>query len=377
MSPEPLPHDLVARIDAADVRAYARATGWTPVPSANGDLAIYAHPSSDLSQLLVPLSRRLDDYTRRMAEVVARLAEQEARPASQILHALLLPPADVLRFHVSGAEAQKGDLPFDEGVGLLLGIKKIVRAAACSAIKSRAFHPRMSRSEAEQLLQACRLGQTEGGSFTLVVACPLDAVDSPAPSPDRTPFARRATSLLMRAVASLVTAVDDGGADQLLRAPQAEPGLSANLCDGLVDMQPRGEDGALTLGIAWARTLPQTDAALLREARLRREHFAFAAEMLQRLRPNVTAQEPQLFVGHVDELRGMPGGDGRVQGEIVLSVLLEDEALRARADLDPAAYAEAIEAHRATRLVSLKGILRRGLKVHRMDAVTDFRRMAE
>ena len=375
MSYDELPEELVARLDPADVRTYARAMGWSSLPGGNGRLTIYGHPSSDLDQLIVPLSRELDDYGRRMAEVVARLAEKEGRPALQVLKALLLPAADMLRFRVAGSETQKGDLPFEEGLDILLGVKKIVRAAACSAIKPRAFHPRMSRIEAEQLIQACRLGQTEGGSFTLVLACPLDAVENPAPSPDRTPFTRKVTSLLMRSVARIVTAVDDGGSDELLKSPEAEPGLSANLCDGLVDMQPRGDDGGLSVGIEWARTLPQTDASLPRGVRLRREHFSFAAELLQRLRPNVAPQDPQLFVGHVEELRGMPGVDGRVQGEVVLSVLLEDEALRARADLDPTAYGETIEAHRCTRLVSLKGILRRGIKVHRMDAVADFRQM--
>jgi hypothetical protein len=66
----------------------------------------------------------------------------------------------------------------------------------------------------------------------------------------------------MRAVARLAAAVDDGGSDELLLSPDAEPGLSANLCDGLVDMQPRGDDGGLELAIDWARTLPQPDAAL-------------------------------------------------------------------------------------------------------------------
>jgi hypothetical protein len=375
-----LPEGLAARLDPVDVRSYARATGWSPLPGVNGKLAIYGHPSSDLDQLIVPLERELDDYGRRMSEVVARLAAKEDRPASLVLKALLLPRADVLRFHVSGSDAQRGDLPFAEGVDILLGVRKVVRAAACSAIKPRAFHPRMSRLEADQLIQACRLGQTEGGSFTLVVACPVDAVESPGPGPDRTPFTRKVTSLLMRSVARIAAAVDEGTADALLLSPDAEPGLSANLCDGLVDMQPRGDDGGLSLAVEWARALPQADAALAaltHGVRLRREHFSFAAELLQRLRPKAAMEEPQLFVGHVDELRGVPGGDGRVQGEVVLSVLLEDEALRARADLDAAAYAEALEAHRSTRLVSLKGLLRRGIKVHRMDAVTGFRRMED
>src|SRR5205807_5516419 len=108
--------------------------------------------------------------------------------------------------------------------------RKALLAASCSAVQPQTFHPRLSRTEAEQLLQACRLGQTERGSFTAVIACPIDAVgpqallpklmplfegqtgpvagagaEPPLVSPE--PFTRRTTSLLMRSVARIVQGI--------------------------------------------------------------------------------------------------------------------------------------------------------------------------
>ena len=45
---------------------------------------------------------------------------------------------------------------------------------AHSVLVPQPYHPRMSRSEAEDFLSRCRLGQTDRGSFVLTVACPLD-----------------------------------------------------------------------------------------------------------------------------------------------------------------------------------------------------------
>lgn len=78
------------------------------------------------------------------------------------------------------------------------------------------------------------------------------------------------------------------------------------------------------------------------------------------------------LVGHVDQLGGMPDENGRVYGEVVLSLFLDDAVLRARADLGPDDYVKAIEAHRWNQLVRMSGVVRRGRKTHRVDHVTGF-----
>ncbi len=162
-----------------DARGYAIASGWRRLPGINGKVAVYNHPSSDLDQLIVPLDAGLSDYGQRMAEVVANLAEKEGRPATEILDDLLLPPSDVLRFRIDEPGSRAGSLPLDQGIELLTGARKALLSAACSVIQPQPFHSRLSRAEAEQLVRSSTLGQTERGSFTAVISCPLEAGPGP------------------------------------------------------------------------------------------------------------------------------------------------------------------------------------------------------
>lgn len=67
-----------------------------------------------------------------------------------------------------------------------------------------------------------------------------------------------------------------------------------------------------------------------------------------------------------------PDEEGRVYGEVVLSLFIDDTVLRARADLGLDDYGTAVDAHRWNRLVQLSGVVRRGRKLHRVDSVSGF-----
>ena len=252
-----LPEHLVVRIKPADARAYAAASGWVRVPARNGKAAVYNRPGSDLDQLLIPLDPDLSDYSKRMAEVVEGLAEHQDRPAAEVLNDLLISPSDVLRFRVDEPETEAGVVPLVQGIELLEGARRAILASACSVVQPQSFHPRLSRAEADQLLQACHLGQTERGSYTIVIACPLDAVGGesltvgPMPlfevtedvemlAPHLEPFTRKTTGLLMRSIARIVSAVAADQVASLLEPTSDQPLLSANLCEALIMMQPAG-----------------------------------------------------------------------------------------------------------------------------------------
>lgn len=398
MSYKGLSEHLVARINPSDARAYAAASGWVRMPTVNGKVAIYSHPKDDLDQLLIPLDPNLSDYPLRMAEVVVNLAEDQGRPAPEVLNDLLLPPSDVLRFRLDEPDAHAGALPLEQGIELLQGARKALLSAACSVVQPQAFHPRLSRMEAEQLLQACRLGQTERGSFTAVIACPLDAVDSqalqPRPMPlfegqggastepggradlpplSTDPFTRRTTSLLMWSVARIVTAVDADRVETLLEPDQSAPPLSANLCEALMMMQPNGDRSHLSVLATWARTLPPAPGTVPPSmVNLRSDYFPTIEKLAVALRP---AREPRTsyFVGLVDALFGNPDETNRVSGEVQLLLLNQEGNIKARAFLNADDYYVAWEAHGQGGFVALHGLLNLGERLHRIEKVTNFK----
>jgi hypothetical protein len=384
MSNRGLPESLVASIDPHDARAYATASGWTRVPGVNGKLAVYSHAKSDLDQLLIPLDTALSDYSKLMAEVVLNLAEDEGRPATEVLNDLLLPPSDVLRFRLDESAAQSGAIPLEQGLDLLQGARKALLAAACSVVQPQKFHPRLSRTEAEQLLQACRLGQTERGSFTAVIACPLDAVGPPMLQPKPMPpfegqsdvpdpFARRTTNLLMESVARVVKEINGDRVEALLELQSTLPPLSANLCEALLMMQPRGDRSRLTISATWARTLPPPpDRFPPSVVHLRRNDFPIIERLAEALRP-ARESTTSYFVGLVDALFGTPDEANRVSGDVQLLLLNQEGSQKARVNLNADDYHVAWEAHGVGGYVSLSGKLVRGERVHRIVDVSSFK----
>jgi hypothetical protein len=148
-----------------------------------------------------------------------------------------------------------------------------LRASACSVIQPQAFHPRLSRVEADQLVKACRMAQTERGSFIVKVACPLDVVgpestptplfdliDEPEPEPIKyvamEPFTRQVTRLLMRSFNRITHAIDSDKTASLLLDEPGQPVLSANLCEALLAMQPTGDRSRLAVQSTWSSSIP-------------------------------------------------------------------------------------------------------------------------
>jgi hypothetical protein len=299
---------------------------------------------------------------------------REKRPAAEVLNDLLLPPADVLRFTESGPAAVSGDVPLEHGIRLMVGARKQLLAAACSELRpQQRYHPRMSFAEAEQFLQACRLGQTERGSFTVIVACPLQAVPGAEDLLDSRPFTRRVTSLLMHSLQRLSLALDADELGPLLSPTADEPVLSANLCEGLLDMTPEGDGSVLTISASWARTMPPpATVPLPGMVRLRRETFGLIETLASWLRPAPPPRR-QTFVAFVDTLDGRPNPDGLREGPVVLRLFeQEGDSIRARVQLNAADHHTAWEAYERDQPVLLQGVLRRTGRTYRIDDVTGF-----
>src|SRR5262249_11776696 len=149
-----------------------------------------------------------------------------------------------------------------------------------------------------------------------------------------------------------------------------EPMLSANLCEGLLEMAPEGESSFLGVSAEFSRTLqgpPGVDSPT--SVRLRREVFPRIEYLAGRLRP-VQSPQRQVLVGLVETLNGRPNADNRPEGQVTLRIITpEGEILRARADLNADDYARADQAHMRNLPVVLEGVLRRVGRTVRIDDI--------
>ena len=375
MSRETLPVDVAQQVTPRALIGYAQGLGWQAVPNGRRpEIAVYHRPDSRLHQVIIPTDPTLEDYGEAVTEAVRRLAEFEKRPAREVLDHLLLPPADVLGFREISPDAESGSLPFGHAVRMINGDRRLLLSAAHSVLVPQAYHPRLSRSEAEEFVNRCRLGQTERGSFVLNVACPLE-LHLALPGLEVEPFARQVTTMLMRSLEALARVADTARADDLLDRTR-NPGVSANLCESLLLLRPSGDRASLTVSATWSRALLPESREPARHVQLSQTVFEIAEAVAPRLR---TAPQPRLsrFLGFVDVLSGQPSQDDpRPSGEVDFTLFDDEQGeLRARGILNANDYATAAAAHLASDVVAFKAMLRRLPCMSRVDHITDFERV--
>jgi hypothetical protein len=369
-----LPEDLLQAVEPQNLRSYVVATGWTRAGSLDGRFALFSHSCDDLAQVLVPLNTFAPDYGRRIGDAVLAVAEMEKRSVQEILRDLLQADSDVLRFRVVSPETAQGTMPLEEAIDLLGGAKKALLAAACSVVAPyRRHHPRLSRTEAQEMLEACRMGQTERGSFAVTVACPVQAVEDDSSS-EEIPFVRKATQVVMTSAQRLFESIEKGDLEEVERAPVGGASVTSNFCEALLTMQPPQDRSYLAISCSWAPGHPMTSSQVPREVTFRSEHFPALEKIYRKLQP---AEEPQpdLFAGYVATLNGEMGSDGRMHGEVTLLLLHEETPVRVRVELSADAYSVANEAHMEGGIVTVRGILHRGRRVHRLNEVSGFQRI--
>ncbi len=371
MKREEIPINLARRISHRALIKYAESLDWRRVQGIEVDIALFHEPDRREHQIIIPLDEQFDDYGERVIDVISRLADFEKRPALEILNLLLVPSADILRFREISNEAESGNLPLDHAVRMIDGTRKLLLSVAHSVLVPRPYHPRLSRSEAEEFVSRCRLGQTERGSYVLSVVCPLD-LSAGFSRPDRDPFARQVTDLFIKTLNDLSLAADGAGIDDLTDL-SIHPGISANFCESLLAIQPTGDQSYVNVSVVWSRYLPRENGEGKREVRLGFEIFDIAAKLGPLLRTFPKPSIAENYFGYVDELRGQPSRlDSRPEGEVRLSLFDREEEFRARADLRADDYEEAAKAHLNSRLVFIKGVLERLPRLNRLRDVSEF-----
>lgn len=366
---------LASQILPTEVRNYAKVHGWEPVTAAKGRIWVFRHSVQKLRQLVIPKDQDDDAYAEAIAEVLQRIADDEKRSPISVASDLLMPNSDIVRFRVAGDDILAGNLSLEESASLIEGAKRAILSSACSVVNKTIHHPRMSRSEAGEMLKACKFGQTEYGSFVAKIACPLDAVETNAPLFDATmPFVRHATTLLLSACHKIIEGIENDTVQTLLEKNSSNPIITSNLCDALLRMQAERKKGYLGIDITWASNPNILYPDIPRKVVFKAEYFRTVDEIQKALRPKKENEDAQTLLGTVETLNGDAGEDNRRSGEVILALLLEDEeVIRARAVLGPDEYARAVAAHEKGRAyVMVKGVLQRGNRVGYLKTVESF-----
>lgn len=340
-------------IAPTDLRDYLRASGWSLRDEALQDrLYVMENVQYSRRQMIFPMDTTAPDYR----EAVLRVCEKTAELMSMRLDALVARIEDlrddVLRLRVS-FDGNDSSLPLSFAGTLVQNTEKLLKAAACTALRPRMHHPRLSLSEALQLVEKTRFQQTERGSFVLKVACPIHALEVQgglALGDSNAPFVRQATLALQQSLTKLTSAIEADTLDTLVSDLKASetPIISSNLCEAVAGMYDDAVENSLDIGFDWSllHAVPESARSSAR-IRIQRDYFSRIEQVRRELRA-VELETDDTFIGTVERLEGEIDDDGRRSGDVILAILLPDEGetVRAKISLSADDYEKAITAHK-------------------------------
>ena len=348
--------EMLSKVSPRDLQGYVKSQGW--VRGFRSRNVMVYNWKGELDQVATPVDSTVRDFSELVYDAIRKLASFEDRSFLHVLTDVLNFDADVLRYRYIGTVADGGSLPLPRAFDMIEGAKKSILAAAHSVIERKRRHARLSRGDAVQFVESCRLGQTERGSFIFTIACPLgrtsDQLGLATDEPD-VPFGRQSTMLLQRAIAELNSSIENDNLESL--TDSESPIVSANLCEALLKMRPDDERAALEFSSSWAAARTVEDAALRKPVILSYSEFEAIESVYESIEPErklVTRR----WLATVDVLRGNDAEDGRREGEVIFKLFDDDEGLvTAKATLNADQYQTAYESHNPVQPLVVEGVL--------------------
>ena len=363
-----VPRDQIEALRLGDVQLYLTSRGWVARHDDPSQNAVeYQNPSFPKVELLLPTNRDVGDFVLRMADIVVGLATIEKRSAFEILNDLSRPSGDVFRLRVVAPDSTLGNLPLDEGLHFMRGGRDLLLAAAFSTVRPQSLHPQKMPREVRDFLKSCRLGQTERGSFVATIITPvppeiqkvMDFLDTDSRA-RLEPYPRRVTIGLMSTLGFVSESIRAGRPERILDG--VERGVSANFCEALKAMKPRGDQSRLDISVSWARNRGKAPDGVPQSVSFPQETFAFIEEAGRELRVRTFAK-PTKYSGKLigTEWVNRPFNPEQV-GRIIISTEVAGESAKLKVDLASEDFNRACAALTRAPRVTVTGIIRNEVK---------------
>lgn len=357
----------VPELKFTELQAYMRNTGWNriEVPK-HGATLFQKQVGSNFFEALLPLSKDFLDYTYRVIDVLETIAEAEKREVHQVLTDLSISPGDTVRFRVINRNTIGGTISFIEGFNLLEAAKKALFTTACDIVQPEKYHKRLGLKGAQQFIEACRLGQTEKGSFVASVICPfvnqtpedkaqeLSHINSAEDFEQS--LTRRVTTRLMSSLVEIKNHIDRGEENRIIDL-EGEHIISGNFLESIIELNSTKEPTEIEIMTSWS-VLAQQQQPVSNIIKFSNDYIPVLEHVIGKMRPVDKGYEDD-FVGKISSTKADPDIHSRTDGEIVLNYVLGDEekVSKARVVLNSVDYDRACEAHKQGKSVKIRGKL--------------------
>jgi hypothetical protein len=367
-------------IAPTDLRDYAKSFGWQLLDKALADeLYVLSHPQYPKRQLVFPINTEVLDYEDSIEISIHKLSEITHKPIAVIFSEISELKDDTLKFRILDTRNENSFIPLSYAVTAINGAKELFLSAACNVLKPQMHHPRLSKIEAWQFLEASRFRHTETGSFVLKVSSPVKSLEFQGNLYDKTiPFVRQATLAINHGLTKLVTAIQSDTLTKLIDEikKSEKPLISSNLCKAITCFKEEHNDFELFVDFDWARELSiSTDISVKKSIKIQKDYFTRIDEVRRELRNfEQKHNKEEVFIGTVEQLAGDIDNEGKRSGEVILNLYQgDDEIIKAKTSLNSEQYIKADKAHMTSgAYIRVKGKLHLGNQPRNLTNVTVF-----
>jgi hypothetical protein len=357
----------VPELKFTELQAYLRNTGWTRIEAPKQSIALFQKQmGSNFFETLLPLSKDYSDYSFRIVDVLESIAQAENREVHQVLTDLSIPPSDTVRFRVINKDTVGGTISFLEGFNLLESAKKALFTTACDIVQPEKYHKRLGLKGAQQFIEACRLGQTEKGSFIASVICPFVNQTSEDKAQQLSIFnqaeefkhslTRKVTTRLMSSLAEIKSAIDRGEENRIVDL-EGENIISGNFLESIIELSSTKETTDVEIITSWS-VFAEEQLQIARTIKFGNDYVPVLENIISKVKPIDKGFEDD-FVGKISLTKADPNIHSRTEGEIILNYIIGDEekVSKARVILSNENYDKACEAHKQGKSVKIRGKL--------------------
>lgn len=342
-------------------------------------ISIYRNRNNKNLQIKIPLRPDYSDYSLLLNDTIQSIAEIEKRSVGEIITNLKIEhPSDIIRYRLKGVETDNGTAPLKSGAALYSGAIDTLLSSAFVIEKPERKKYTYLKS-VSSFVEQCRIGQTEFGSYSVPLICPLFKKENDLinfikwnDNPENT-FTRKVTTHLMKSLNHIVEVISNDKTEELINPSKDDIIINSKMYVALSDMRPSYEKLSLDIQPEWLIDTPLAKGQ--QTISIDNDCFKEIERVSEAIKPDLD-RGIQDYYAQVIRLKDHMINETEYEfnkGQIGVTALVPGEGIvRAKITLEEVDYKKASTAHSLGKTVKIKGILKRGKRDHYITEVESF-----
>lgn len=300
--------------------------------------------ADEVDSVKVPLLRGDVDFEGNIVRLLEYLSARTSTSVESMVLRLLNPAYDVLKWRMSGDEADTGKVSLLRMSENIDNIKAVLSASCLDILTpNQRYHKRNRTKKVSETLDQYKFGQTEYGSFLVNILCPLGNYNYAMFDMQEMPFLRKVNLHVLDAYFDIQTAIAENNSNKV--DEDVDAGIySVNLLDAMSDVYRFTLGRNLSFNIEWSDRVPFEDERKDRNIVVDTNCINTVLEIADKYRPKEDKEMNKSFVGKVEYLGSEAEVDRRMTIAVKAAVFGNDnKPIKISAELDYAQYAQIVQ----------------------------------